>query len=41
VQQAEIAIAGLLIGTIICIAGALMPINRIKKLEPLLAIKEE
>lgn len=41
VQQTEIAIAGLLIGTIICIAGALMPINRIKKLEPLLAIKEE
>jgi putative ABC transport system permease protein len=41
VQQAEIAIAGLLIGTVICIAGALMPINRIKKLEPLLAIKEE
>ncbi|MBI3591942.1 MAG: FtsX-like permease family protein [Nitrospirae bacterium] len=41
VQQAEIAMAGLLIGTIICIAGALMPINRIKKLEPLLAIKEE
>jgi putative ABC transport system permease protein len=40
-QQTEIAIAGLLIGTIICIAGALMPINRIKKLEPLLAIKEE
>ncbi|RJQ39413.1 MAG: FtsX-like permease family protein [Nitrospiraceae bacterium] len=40
-QQAEIAVAGLLIGIIICIAGALMPINRIKKLEPLLAIKEE
>ncbi|MBT9537113.1 MAG: FtsX-like permease family protein [Nitrospirae bacterium] len=40
-QHTEIAIAGLLIGTLICIAGALMPINRIKKLEPLLAIKEE
>jgi len=40
-QQAEIAIAGLIIGTVICIGGALMPINRIKKLEPLLAIKEE
>jgi len=39
-QQVEIAAAGLVIGTIICIAGALMPINRIKKLEPLLAIKE-
>lgn len=41
VQQAEIAAAGFVIGTGICIAGALLPINRIKKLEPLLAIKEE
>lgn len=31
----------LLAGTAICIAGALSPIQRIKKLEPLLAIKEE
>lgn len=41
VQHAEIAAAGFLIGTGICILGALVPINRIKKLEPLLAIKEE
>ena len=40
-QQATIALLGLLIGTAICITGAMMPINRIKKLEPLLVIKEE
>ena len=40
-QQALIALVGLLVGTIICISGAMMPINRIKKLEPLLVIKEE
>jgi len=40
-QQASIALIGLLIGTAICITGAMMPINRIKKLEPLLVIKEE
>lgn len=38
---AIINIIGLLAGSSICIAGALLPINRIKKLEPLLAIKEE
>ena len=40
-QQATIAIIGLLVGTAICITGAMMPINRIKKMEPLLVIKEE
>ena len=40
-QQSSIALIGLLIGTAICITGAMMPINRIKKLEPLLVIKEE
>jgi putative ABC transport system permease protein len=40
-QQAIIALFGLLIGVAICITGAMMPINRIKKLEPLLVIKEE
>jgi putative ABC transport system permease protein len=41
IQHAEIAFAGLLVGTGICVAGALMPISRIKNMEPLLAIKEE
>jgi putative ABC transport system permease protein len=40
-QQAAIAFVGLLIGTAICVTGAMMPINRIKKMEPLLVIKEE
>jgi putative ABC transport system permease protein len=40
-QQAAIALLGLLVGTGICVAGALMPLNRIKKMEPLLVIKEE
>jgi len=40
-QQAIIALGGLLVGTVICVAGAMMPINRIKKMEPLLVIKEE
>ena len=40
-QQTVIALAGLLVGTSICVTGAMMPINRIKKLEPLLVIKEE
>ncbi|MBU0728274.1 MAG: ABC transporter permease [Proteobacteria bacterium] len=41
IQQILIAILGLIIGTGICITGAMLPINRIKKMEPLLAIKEE
>jgi putative ABC transport system permease protein len=40
-QQIAIALVGLLVGTSICVTGAMMPINRIKKLEPLLVIKEE
>ncbi|KPK28048.1 MAG: hypothetical protein AMJ61_03640 [Desulfobacterales bacterium SG8_35_2] len=40
-QQTVIALVGLVVGTSICVTGAMMPINRIKKLEPLLVIKEE
>ena len=40
-QQGAIALVGLFVGTAICVTGAMMPINRIKKLEPLLVIKEE
>lgn len=41
IEQAGIAVVGLIIGTGICAAGALIPINRIKKMEPLIAIKKE
>ncbi len=41
IQQALIAFVGLFIGIAICVIGAMMPINRIKKLEPLLVIKKE
>ncbi len=41
IEQAAIAILGLLIGISICVAGALFPINLVRKKEPLLAIKEE
>jgi putative ABC transport system permease protein len=40
-QQISIALVGLVVGTVICVTGAMMPINRIKKMEPLLVIKEE
>jgi putative ABC transport system permease protein len=40
-QQTIIAAVGLAVGTAICVTGAMMPINRIKKMEPLLVIKEE
>ena len=40
-ERIFIGILSLLAGTGICIVGALSPIQRIKKLEPLLAIKEE
>lgn len=36
-----IALLSFVAGTLICVAGALSPIQRLKKLEPLLAIKEE
>lgn len=39
--QITIALGGILIGSGICLVGALLPINRIKKMEPLLVIKEE
>lgn len=41
VQQTGIGAVCVIIGTGICVAGALFPINRIKKMEPLIAIKEE
>jgi putative ABC transport system permease protein len=40
-SRAAIAVAGLLFGTGICILGALSPLQRLKKLEPLLVIKQE
>jgi putative ABC transport system permease protein len=40
-SRAVIAIVGLLFGTGICILGALSPLQRLKKLEPLLVIKQE
>ena len=40
-QHIVIALTGLLVGFIVCVVGAMMPVNRIKKREPLLAIKEE
>jgi putative ABC transport system permease protein len=36
-----IAVVGLLFGTGICMVGALSPVQRLKKLEPLLVIKQE
>ena len=39
-QQLVIGILGMLVGGMICLAGAMVPINRIKKVEPLLAIKD-
>lgn len=41
ISRMGIAIAGLLFGTGICILGALSPVQRLKKLEPLLVIKQE
>lgn len=41
IERIFIGIISLIAGTGICVAGALSPIQRIKKLEPLLAIKEE
>ena len=40
-ERFYISVICFLLGTGICIAGALSPIQRIKKMEPLLAIKEE
>jgi putative ABC transport system permease protein len=41
VRRILIAAAGFGTGSLICLAGALAPIQRLKKLEPLVAIKEE
>jgi putative ABC transport system permease protein len=41
IQRTAIAAAGFAAGTGICLSGALMPVNRLKKLEPLMAIKKE
>lgn len=40
-EHISIALVNLVLGIGICVTGALLPINRIKKMEPLLAIKEE
>jgi len=40
-SRTVIALAGLLFGTGICVLGALSPVQRLKKLEPLLVIKQE
>jgi putative ABC transport system permease protein len=39
--RAVIALAGLAFGTGVCVLGALSPVRRLKKLEPLLVIKAE
>jgi putative ABC transport system permease protein len=40
-ERIIIACIGFLIGNAVCIAGALSPIQKIKKMEPLMAIKKE
>jgi putative ABC transport system permease protein len=40
-QRIIIASAGFVAGNAVCIAGALAPIQKIKKMEPLMAIKKE
>jgi putative ABC transport system permease protein len=40
-ERMAIAVTSFAIGMTVCISGALSPIRRIKRLEPLLAIKEE
>jgi putative ABC transport system permease protein len=40
-ERVGIGIIGLMIGTGVCVAGALSPIQRIKKMEPLLVLKGE
>lgn len=41
IERLVIAILGLLAGTGICVIGALAPVNRVKKMEPLAVIKGE
>jgi putative ABC transport system permease protein len=40
-EQAVIAAVSFLGGTVICVLGALAPIQRLKKMEPLMVIKAE
>jgi len=40
-ERAGIALASFAVGGVICLAGALSPIHRIKKLEPLVVVKAE
>jgi putative ABC transport system permease protein len=39
-QRAQVALLGLLVGTGLCVLGALSPVLRVRRIEPLLAIKE-
>lgn len=41
IERLVIAIAGFVIGTGVCVVGALAPIRRIKKIEPLIVLKGE
>lgn len=41
IQRGIISVVGLCAGTGICISGALFPLRRLKKLEPLVVIKED
>lgn len=40
-ERLAIAFIGLVIGTLVCLVGALAPIQRLKKMEPIMVIKEE
>jgi ABC-type antimicrobial peptide transport system permease subunit len=40
-EQTVIAAVSFLGGTVICVLGALAPIQRLKKMEPLMVIKAE
>ncbi len=41
IERLLIACAGFVIGNIICVAGALSPIQKLKRMEPLMAIKKD
>ncbi len=40
-ERVAIAVAGLLIGTGICVVGALLPIRRTRRIEPFMVLKED
>lgn len=40
IEQIGIFLVAFIVGTAICILGALLPVHRLKKIEPLIAIKE-